>query len=242
MVTNSHHWLKAIIFFPSNFSGFSIFRQEVCVLPGLGSAYCWALAMPSATSCTSSCGVNVGRWFLGGDCRGDGVGGSSGDGGSDGGLEGGLPLPAPCGFLQPGGVTWPTGMAGMAGGRVLLIGGKKGSQMGLHNGRQVGSGCGTFGAVGALVLEGLAGLHQSCSCSGVGALGFGDPGRGIRVAICLISSRACRNSHSTLVIFLWWPAAHSSTLPWKVARCCPLVVLASPRKASVSFTQVSWVA
>lgn len=120
--------------FPTNFSGFSIFSCEVCVFAGLGSAYYWALAIPSTTSWTSSCSVIVGRWTFGEEGRGDSVGGSGGDGGPISAVEGGPPLPAPCGFLQPRGVAWSIGMAGTAGGRILLVGGEKGSQMGLRRG------------------------------------------------------------------------------------------------------------
>ena len=66
--------------------------------------------------------------------------------------------------------------------------------------------------------------------------------KGIRVAIRRISSRACHSSSSIAIVFLWWSAAHSFTLPWKVARCCPRAVLASAKKASMSFTLASWVA
>jgi len=206
-----------------------------------GSAYCWAHATPSATSCTSSATVNVGSGFLG-DGGGAEVGGSGVDGGFDGGLEGGPPAPPPWGFLHGGGDTCPVGIGGMAGRRSLLVGGAEASRIGLCSARQVGSGGGTLGAVGTLVLEGLAGLRHSCRGSGDGGLAFGDPGRGIWVAIRRISSLARCSSSSTLFIFLWWSAAHSSTLPWKVARCWLQVVLASARKARASFTLVSWVA
>jgi len=199
------------VLFLSKFSWFSIFSREVYVFAGLGSTYCWALATPSATSWTSSCSVIVGCWSFGEEDRGDGVGGSGGDVGSVGGVEGGPLLSALCSFLQPRDVAWPIGLAGTAGGRIFLVGGEKGSWMGLRRGSQFGSGGGVF--VGALVLGGLTGLHQSCRGFGVGALGFGDPGRGIWVAIRRISSHVCHNSSSTLVIFLWWSAAHSSTLP-----------------------------
>ena len=76
----------------------------------------------------------------------------------------------------------------------------------------------------------------------MGDLGFGDTGKGIRVAICRILSWACRSSFSICNIFLWWSATQSSTLPWKVARCCPWAVFASARKANALFTLVSWVA
>jgi len=144
---------------------------------------------------------------------------NGGSGGSRGGLEGGIAD------------------------RLSLRVGRKGeSWMELWSVSRTGSGGGTADAVGSLVLEGLAGLRQSCSGSGVGVLGFGDTGRGIRVVIRRISSLARRSSSSTLFIFLWWSAAHSSTFPWKVARCWLWAVLASFTKARVSFTLVSWVA
>jgi len=101
---------------------------------------------------------------------------------------------------------------------------------------------GTLGATGVVVLEGLAGLCQRCGGSGVRGATLGEVGSGIRVAIRRISSQACRNSSSIFSIFLWWSAAHNSTLPWKVGKCYPWAVLASPRNASASFTRVSWVA
>jgi len=180
-----------------------------------GSAYSWALAIRSTTSCTSSPGGNVGCSLLGGNSGGDGVGGSGGDGGSDG----GPPAPIPWGFLHGRGEACSGGMGGMAGRRSLLVGGATGNQMGLRTAGRSGSGGGAEGTMGALVLEGLTGLRQSCKGSGDGGLVRGDPGRGIRVAIRRISSLARHNSSSTLFIFLWWSAAHSSTLPWKVARC-----------------------
>jgi len=178
-----------------------------------GSAYRWALTTPSATSCTRFPRVNVGRDLLGGDGGGDGVGGSGGDGGSDGGLEGRLLAPVPWGFLHGGGKACSAGMGGMAGRRSLLVGGATGSRMGLRSAGRSGSGGGVLGTVGALVLEGLAGLHQSCKGSGDGGLVREDPGSSIHVAIRQISSLAHRNSSSTLFIFLWWSAAHSSMLP-----------------------------
>jgi len=87
--------------------------------------------------------------------------GSSGSGGSDGRLEGGI-----ADHLN------------------LQVGGTTGSWMGLRSTGHTGSGGGAAAAVGALVLEALAGLCQSCNGSGVGVLGFGESGRGNRVAIC----------------------------------------------------------
>jgi len=142
--------------------------------------------------------------------------GSGGSGGSGGGLEGGT-TDRLC--LRPGEI-------GV-------------SRRGLRRAGRIGSGGGVVGAVAALVLGGLAGLRQSCRGSRDGGLIFGDPGTGIWVAIRRISSLAHRSSSSTLFIFLWWSAAHSSTLPWKVTRCWLRAVLASARKARVVFTRVS---
>lgn len=158
-MTDSHHWLKVVVLFLSNFSRFSIFSRDVRIGSCLVAGYCWARATPSATNCTSSCGVNVGHWSFGGDGGGDGDAGNGGVEGPDGGLKGGPPLLALCGFLQPGGVAWLGGMAGIAGGRILLLVGEIGSLMGFRSGGQVGSG--TFGVVGALVLGGWTGLRQS---------------------------------------------------------------------------------
>lgn len=120
MVTDSHHWFNGVGLFLLNFSRFSIFRREVRIRSVRDSAYCSVLATPSATSCTSSAGVNVGGGFLGVG-RGDGVGGSGGDGGSDSGLEGGLPTPPAWGFLHSRGDACPVGIGGIAGCRSLLV-------------------------------------------------------------------------------------------------------------------------
>jgi len=178
MVTDSHYWLKAVVLFPSNFSGFSIFSRDVrissCLVPGT----CCALAMPSTTSWTSSWGVNVGRWF-GGDGGGIGVSGSGGDGGPDGGLDGGPPVSAPCGFLRGRGMAWTSGIIGMAGLCILLVCGERGSWMGLLCAGHLGSGGGALGAAGAVVLEGLAGLRQSWRGSGFWGAALGEAGSGI---------------------------------------------------------------
>jgi len=90
---------------------------------------------------------------------------------------------------------------GTAGRLCLRVAGVGGSQIGLWRIGRRGRGGGAA-ADAALVLGILAGLRQSCSGSGEGALGSGDPGRGIRVAIRRISSLAWRSSSSTLLIFL----------------------------------------
>jgi len=230
-----------------------------------GCLSCLALSTPSATNRIRSCVVMAGAGFLGGDgegwCRNGGRGGSDGgpEGGpadDPGGVEGGFP-PRPAvgssagglgdtrrlsssrrcrisGVMGRGGVGGPS--AGITGRRRLLVGGAGVSRRGL---RRAGGG---MGAVAMLVLGCLMGLRQSCGGSGHGSLVVGDPGRGIRVAIRRISSLACRNSSSILLTFLWWSAAHNSTLPWKVTRCWLQAVLASARKAKASFTRVSCVA
>jgi len=161
MVTDSHHWLNTVRLFPSNFSRFSIFRCDVCIRSARGSAYCWVRAAPSAISWTSSWGVNVGRWFLVSDGRGDRVSGSGRDGGPNGGLDSGLPVPPPCGFLHSGGVAWVAGIMGMAGRHTFFVCGGRGSWMGLLSAERLGSGGGALGTAGVVVLEGLSGLHQS---------------------------------------------------------------------------------
>ena len=84
---------------------------------------------PSTTSWIRFWGESIGRWFGSGEGDrlgplGEGDGGNGRVGGHDGGLEGGPPFPAPCGFLQLGGVAW---LVGIAGGHTLLVGGKRGS-------------------------------------------------------------------------------------------------------------------
>jgi len=78
---------------------------------------------------------------------------------------------------------------GMAGRLCLQVAGVGARRIGLRRIGRLGKGGGATADV-ALVLGNLAGLRQSCSGSGEGALGLGDPGRGIRVAIRRISSLA----------------------------------------------------
>lgn len=219
MVTDSYPWLNLVVPFPSNFSRFSIFSCEVRISSLLGPAYCCALATPSDTSCTSSRGEIDVCEFLGGGCGGEGVGRNGGVDGPDGGLDGGPPAAALCGFLHGGGDACLIGINGMAGGCSLRVEGASGSRMGLRKVGQVKGVRGSCGSAGLLVLEGQVGLHHGCgSCGGEGP-GAGEPGRGIPVASCRISSRACCRSSSICLTFCWWSAAHNSTLPWKVARC-----------------------
>jgi len=144
--------------------------------------------------------------------------GSGGSGGFGGGLEGGIAdrLSLRVGVM---GVSW----------------------MGLRSAGRSGSSGDAVGADGALVLGGRAVLRQSCSGSLVGVLGLGEPRRGIREAIRRISSLTRCSSSSTFFIFIWWSAAHSSMLPWKVARCWLGAVFTLFRKARASFTLVSCV-
>jgi len=231
--------LKDVDGFPSNVSGFSIFSRVVQGRSGLGPSAALAAVTPSATRRTRSCVVIWGLVSLGGEgergCRKGRQGGS--DGGPEGGpledwggVEGGLP---PCTPAGPGagglglacrlsssrrclnsGVVCGGGAGGLvteiAGRRSLLVGGAGANRRGLRRPR---GGGGPVGTVATLVLGGLTGLRQACGSSGDGILVVGDPGRGIRVAIRRISSLACCNSPSILLTFLWWSAAHSSTLP-----------------------------
>jgi len=225
-----------------------------------------ALATPSATSCTRSCVVNAGGPFGSGGGRLGfrGVGSGGGLGGTAGGLggsDGGPTAPPICGFLQNGGVACPAEIGGIADGGIRLVAAGRFNRMGLHNGgyavREVGATGGVTGGSegtedrrlvcpGALVLGNLAGLLQVCwagrggSCGGGG---LGDAGgSGIRTARRCMSFRACRNSCCNSATFCWWSIAHSSTFPWKAARCWFLAVLASPRKASTSLTLASCIA
>jgi len=117
----------------------------------------------------------------------------------------------PCGGPVPPPPVAPTagnrergGSGGLDGGMAdrlcLRAAGMGASWIGLWRIGHLGKGGGAV-ADAALVLGNLAGLRQSCSGSGEGALSLGDPGRGIRVAIHRISSLARRNSSSTLLIF-----------------------------------------
>jgi len=116
-VTDSHHWLKLVVFFPLNGSGFFIFSREVLILAAAWAGVAGAVAAtPSATALAmvraSSSVVNVlcaGRGDGGGD--GEGRGGSGRSGGC-----GGIPPPPNMGF--------PSGAGGgdTAGGRILLAG------------------------------------------------------------------------------------------------------------------------
>jgi len=204
----------------------------------------------------------VGAGFLGGEgerwFRKDGRGGS--DGGPEGGplddwggVEGGLPPHLPAGPGAGGlgltrrlsssrrclisGVVGKGGAGELdtwrAGRRSLLVGGAEVRRTGL---RRAGGGGSTAVAVAMLVLGGLTGLRQVCGGSGDGSLVVVDHGRGIWLAIRRISSLAWCSSLSILLTFLWWSAAHNSTLPWKVTKCWLRAVLASARKAKASFT------
>ena len=212
--------------FPSNFSGFSIFNLEVSILgPFTGGSACPAAPIPAPTSLAISSGVNmvascvlmgsavpggclpVGRFCMNrsssfslGGGKGEGEGEPTGWLGPGGGPV--LPPPA---FLTAGN-GGSGGSGGLDGGMVgrlcLRVVGAGVSRIGLWRVGRIGKGGDAAGADAALVLGILARLHQSYSGSGEGALGLGDPGRSIQVAIRRISYLARRNSSSTLLIFL----------------------------------------
>jgi len=118
MVTDSHHWLKVVELFPSNFFRFFIFNLEVVVLASFMDHSGTRVAMiPAPTSLTISVGVSivancpfVGSFVLGGSLPvgrfhsyrssssvSSSLGGGKGDGDTAGlhALLGGPPPPAP---------------------------------------------------------------------------------------------------------------------------------------------------
>jgi len=118
---------------------------------------------------------------------------------------GGGPILPPPAFLTAGngGSGGSGGLdGGMAGRLCLWVVGVGVSRIGLWRVGRIDKGGDATGADAVLVLDILARLRHSCSGSGEGALGLGDPGMSIRVAIRRISSLARRNSSSTLLIFL----------------------------------------
>ena len=263
-MTDSHHWLKADQLLPSNFLGFSIISLDAFIRASFaGHSGACAAAIPTPTSFAISSSISiVAICALVGSLVPDGgipmgrfctykslsslLGGGEGKGDLGGrpGLGGVLPpLPPPPPAIGHGGSGGSGGLDSRSAGCLCLHAGKVGaSQIGLRRVGCAGSGRCAAGAMAALVLGGLTGLRHSCRGSGGGSLVFGEPGRGIWVANCLISSLARRSSSSIWVIFLWWSAAHNSTLPWNMARCWLRAALASARKARASFTRVSWVA
>jgi len=233
MVTDSHHWLKVVELFPSNFLGFSIFSLEVCTQATFaGCSTCCATAIPAPTSLAISPGVSmvascgsVGSVVPGGGLpvgrfstyksSSPSLGGGKGEGDPPRCPDlGGDPFPLP---PMPSTASIGGSGGGLDGGTaahlVLPVAGAGLSWTRLRSSGCVGSGGGAAGAVATLVLGGLTGLRQSCSGSGVTTLVLGDLGRGIRVAIQRISSLASRSSPSTWFIVLWWSTAQSSTLP-----------------------------
>jgi len=115
-VTDSHHWLKVVEFFPSNFAGFSIFNLEVVILASFAGCFrVHAAVIPAPTSLAVSAGVSmvancpsVGRFVSGGgfpvgrfrsyrssSSVSSPLGGGEGDGDTAGlhGLQGGPPPP-----------------------------------------------------------------------------------------------------------------------------------------------------
>ena len=231
-MTDSHHWLKVDELFPSNFLGLSIFSLGVFIrLAGCsGLSGTRAAAIPAPTSLTISSGVSMvvtcacvgslvpggglptGRFcaykslslslsLLGsGEDEGEGEGEPTGCWGPRGG-----PIPPPP-VVPTAGSSGRSGSGGLDGGMAdrlrLWVAGVGASRTGLRRIGRLGKGGGAAGADAVLVLGILAGLRQSCSGSWEGALGFGDPERGIWVPIRQISSLARRNSSSTLLIFL----------------------------------------
>jgi len=124
------------------------------------------------------------------------LGGGEGEGEGEGeptgcwGPCGGPVLPPP--VVPTAGDSGRSGSGGLDGGMVgrhcLRVVGVGVSRIGLRRIGHLGKGGSAAGTDAALVLGILAGLRQSCSGSREGALGLGDPGRGIRVAIRRISS------------------------------------------------------
>jgi len=184
------------------------------------------LAISSGVSMVATCarvgslvpggGLPVGRfWAYRSSSPSLGGGEGEGEGEPIGcwGLCGGLVPPPP---VAPAALTSGRGGSGgldggIAGNLCLRVAGAGASRIGLLRIGRFGKGGGAGGTV--LVLGALAGLRQSCSGLGEGALAPGDPGRGIQVASRRISSLARRRSSSTWLIFLSWSVAHSSTLP-----------------------------
>jgi len=169
----------------------------------------------------------VGTGFLGGEgerrclegSRGGSDGGPEGGPADDpGGVEGGFP-PCPAVGSDAGGLgdMWRLscsnrclilGVVGSAGGlcRRGLVPGFRRS--GLPN-------AGGEWADGALVLVCRMGLLHMGGPPGTG----GVVGSGILVAIRWISALASRSWFSRVATRFWCEAAHSSTFPWKLARC-----------------------
>ena len=206
-MTDSHHWLNAVGLFPSNFSGFSIFSRDVCILAStVGCSSCLALCTPSATNRTNSWVVIVGVGFLGGERWGRRGGRGGSDGGPEGGpmddpggFEGGFP---PCPSVGPStgglGGMWPrssdsrrliSGVGGNAGGLCRRVGGPGFKRSGLPS---AGGEC----ADGALVLVCRAGLLQVGGAGGVA-------GSGILAAMRWISVLASRSWSSREATQLW---------------------------------------
>jgi len=189
-----------------------------------GCSNCLARYTPSATNRTNSCVVIVGVGFVGGE--GERRGRRGGRGGSDGGPEGG-PADDP-GGVEGGSPPYPPmgSSVGGLGGMWLqssdsrrLISGIGGNAGGLC--RRVGSpgfkcsglpSAGGECAEGALVLVCRAGLLHVGGAGGVA-------GNGILAATRWISALASRSWFSREATRFWWSAAHSSTFPWKLARC-----------------------
>ena len=75
MVTDSHHWLKTVGFFPSNFAGFSIFSLVVLTCSSVGHAGRRAAAIPAPTNraISSSVSMVASRSWVGSSVLGGGL-------------------------------------------------------------------------------------------------------------------------------------------------------------------------
>ena len=177
-------------------------RPRAAAIPALTS-----LAISSGVSIVATCthvgslvpggGLPTGRFCTyrssssqlgGGEGEGEGEGEPTGCWGPCGGPVPPPPVVPTAGNGGRGGSGWPDG--GMAGRLYLRVAGVGACRIGLRSTGRLGKGGGAAGADAALVLGILAGLRQSCSGSGDGALGLGDPGRGIQIVIRRISSLA----------------------------------------------------
>jgi len=202
MVTDFHHWLNAIEFFPSNFSGFSILSLEVRIASLRGSLSVWARvsasATPFATSLAtirvSTCGVGPGFHGPGGEgSLNSRLGGLGGDGGEGdrrgGGFDAGGPPPVPPAVNGPcsgGAIAHLGGVFGIARGLCLRVP----MLRGLRKARRVAS--------WFLMLVGLGdavGLSSLGICRGDGLVGV--RGRDTAVATRINSSCALANCCSS---------------------------------------------
>jgi len=147
MVTDSHHWLKVVMLFPSNFGGFSIFNLKVRIRTSLaGRPGACVATIPAPTNLTISSGVSIvascapvgslapgGGLPVGRFCTYRSSSLSLGGGEGEGELTGrfgtcGGPPPLPPAPLSVSGSGSGGGLeGGMACGRSLQVGGPEGS-------------------------------------------------------------------------------------------------------------------